>query len=123
MATLQHLAREHSGQERRVHLDEVRQVGVDRLVERLLQRRVAPAEGEHPEPGEEVEIAATFVVVEVGALGARVEAVEADRTENPHELGVDVPAVELEVLSLVACQHLIQIETHRLPPSAEGSSV
>ena len=73
---------------------------------------VAPAEGEHAEPGQEVEVAVALVVDEVAALALDVEAVELDRAEHPGQLGVDVLRVEGEVLARALVQHLLQIKGH-----------
>ena len=99
-----------------VHLHEVGQVGVEGVVERTNDRWMAPSEGEHPEAGQEVEVAIPLVVDEVAALALLVEPVELDLAEDPGELGVDVLRVEGEVLTLALVQHLLQIKGH-----AEGS--
>ena len=74
---------QESGQECAVHLHHVRQIEVDRLMERGLERGVAPSECIDAESREEVEIPVTLGVEEVGTLAAHVEAVEANRLEDP----------------------------------------
>ena len=57
---LDQLFGQDAGQEGAVHLHEVGQVGVERVVERLHDGRMAPAEGEDAEAGEEVEVPITL---------------------------------------------------------------
>ena len=101
---------EDSGEQRAVHLDHVRQVEVDRLVQRLLDRRVRAAERVDAEAGEQVEVFGPICVVEVAALAAHVEAVEADRLQHLRHQRVHVGAVKLEVLALAICQSTLQVE-------------
>ena len=98
-----------------VHLDHVRQVEVERLVQRGLDRRVAAAEGVDAESGQEVEVALPGVVVEVAALAADVVTVEAERPERPGELGVHVPLVQGEVLPGPVRERPGNIEGHGSP--------
>ncbi len=79
-----------------VHLHEVRQVGVHRILERLLDHGMAPAEGEHAEPGEEVEVRVAGAVEEIRALGPGPLAVEAGRAQHTRHLRVEVPLVQRE---------------------------
>ena len=101
-----------AGQERAVHLHEVREVGVEGVVQRLHDRRMPRPEGEDAEPGQEVEVPVPFVVDEVATLTLVVEAVELEGAQHPGQLGIDVLGVESEVLALAFVQHLIQIKGH-----------
>ena len=47
---------QEAGQQGAVHLHQVGQVGIDRLVERLFDGRVGPAQREHAEAGQQVEV-------------------------------------------------------------------
>ena len=58
-------------------------------IERGADARVVAADVVHPEAAEHVEVAVAVGVVEVGAVGARPGAVEADRAQDAHELRVD----------------------------------
>ena len=91
---LDQLLGQEPGQERAVHLHEVGQVGVERVVERLDDAGWPRPEGEDPEAGEEVEVALPFVVDEVAALAPLEEAVELDGAEDTRQLRVDVLRVE-----------------------------
>ena len=112
MGPLDQLLGQDAGQERTVHLHEVGQVGVERVVQRLDDGRVAPAQGEHPEAGEEVEVPLPLVVDEVAALALLEEAAELDGAEDPRQLRVDVLRMEAEILALAILQHLLQFKGH-----------
>ena len=69
------------------------------LDERGADSRVVAADAVHPEAAEQVEETRPVGVVEVRALGARPGAVEADRPQHAHELRVDRPRPEVEILA------------------------
>jgi hypothetical protein len=94
-----------------VHLHEVREVGVESGVERLHDGGMPPAQGEDPQPGQEIEVSVPFVVDEMATLAPDVEAVELENAEHPGQLGIDVLGVEGEVLALAFVQHLLEIKT------------
>jgi hypothetical protein len=48
--------REQTGERWTIHLHQIRESAVDRILQRLLDRGMASAECEHPESGEEVEV-------------------------------------------------------------------
>ena len=99
-------------EERTVHLHEVREVGVEGVVQRLDDGRVPPAEGEDAEAGQKVQVSVPFVVDEVTTLALDVEAVELQGSQHPGQLRVHVLGVEGEVLALTLVQHLLQIKRH-----------
>ena len=70
-----------------VHLHEVGQVGIERVVQRTNDCWMAPSEGEHPEAGEEVQVPVPLVVDEVAAFALLVEAIELDLAEDPWGAG------------------------------------
>ena len=94
----------------RVHLDHVRQVEVDRLVQRRLDGGVRAAEREHPEAAQQVEVPLAVVVVEPWALAAHVGAVEAQGPKDPRQLGVEVRLVQRELLALVCTERGVDVE-------------
>ena len=84
---------EEAAEEGGVHLDHVGEVEVEGVADGLLCDGVVAADVEDAEAGEEVEVAVAFLVVEVLALGAGVDFVEAD-----HALDLDEGAVEVAVV-------------------------
>ena len=109
------------GQQGAVELDQVGQVGVEGLVEGVLDHRVAPAQGEDPEPREEVEVAVALVVDQVGALAPDVGAVEADGLQDLGQLGVQELLVEVEGLAAVVCQQAARSNAMSRSSSRLGS--
>ncbi len=77
-----------------LHLYEVRQRAFDRIPQRLFDHGMAPAEREHPEPREEVEVTVAVPVEQVRAFGAHVVAVEADRAQHAGHLRVQIALVQ-----------------------------
>src|ERR1700722_17817554 len=101
--------------QRAVHLDHVRQVEVQCLMQRGLDRRVTAAEGVHAEAGQEVEIPLAGIVVEITALGPDVVPVESDSPERPGKLRVHVALVQGEVLAGPLRERARDIEGHAAP--------
>ena len=95
---------QQTGKQSAVQLGEIGQIGIQRLVERVLDHRVAPAEGEDPEAGQEVEVPVTVVVDQVRALGAHVVPIEPQRGQHPDQLRIHEAGVQFEALALVICQ-------------------
>ena len=95
----QELLGEQRRQRRGAELHRAGQVELERLDERRAHARVVAADVEHPEAAEQVEEAVAGVVPEVGALGARPGAVEADRLQHARELRVDRARPQLEALA------------------------
>src|SRR4029453_5331405 len=60
-------------------------------------------------------------VVEISALGPRPTAVESDRPQQAHELRVDRPRVEVELLAPMLVEQLAQGHALRVNPLARGA--
>ena len=101
---------QQAGEKRRAEREHPRRLELERLDERCADARVVPADAVHPEAAEHVEVARPVCVVEVRALGARPRAVEADRPQHPHELRVDRPRPEVEILAAPRVEQLSEAE-------------
>ena len=101
---------EQAGKERRPHREHPGRLEPERLGERGADTRVVAADAVHPEAAEQVEVARAVRVVEVRALGARPRAVEADRSQHPHELRVDRPRPEVEILAAPRVEQRLEAE-------------
>ena len=99
------------GQRRRVELGQVGQVRVEHVVQRLPDHRMVPAEREHPEPGQHVEVIGAVVVVQVRALAAHVDLVEPDGVQHPRQLRIEVPRVQVVPLAAALAQHSSRCRT------------
>ncbi|CAM5324373.1 hypothetical protein SAFG77S_00079 [Streptomyces afghaniensis] len=89
---------------------EVGEPGVQDVVQRLAHHGVVAAQAHHPEPGEHVQVVVAVRVVEVGALGALVDLVEADGVQHARELVVQVPGVQLVALGSALGQSCAEVE-------------
>jgi hypothetical protein len=101
---------EDAGQRRRVKLGEVGELGVDHVMHGPLDHRVVAPQREHAEAGQHVEVVVALVVVKVGALGPRIDLVEADRVQHLRQLRVHVPRLQLVPLRAARCQQSAEIE-------------
>ena len=75
---------------------------------------VAP-EGEDAVPGQEVQVAVAPVVDQVGALTAHPPAIEAERSHDSPQLGVEIAVVERHLLAGPAGEDLgdrAEVATH-----------
>ena len=117
-APLDQLLRQETRQESAVHLDHVREVEIDGLVERSLESRMAAPECVDAEPREEVEIPVPFGVEQVRPLASDVEAIESDRLEHPGQLVVQVLVVQLVVLAVTRPEGRCNIKWHTSPSRA-----
>ena len=102
------------GEHRDVHLHEVREPGVEHVVQRLDHLRVVAPDREHAPAGEQVEVALALCVEEVLAARLGIGDIEADRLEHPDDLAVQVLLVE-GVLLLQTLRDQIQ-DFHALTP-------
>ena len=109
---------EQSGQQRRVELNQVRKVHVERLVQSLFYDRMPASEREDTETRQEVEIALSIPVVQVRAFSPHVEAIETEGLQHLHELGIEILTVEAEILALAGFDQRAELEGHRLFSSA-----
>ena len=99
---------QQSRQQRAVHLHHAGQVGVEGLVQRVLDHRVRATQGEDAEAAQHVEVAIAVVVEEVAALAALVETVETERRDDLGELRVEVLGVQGEVVAVSLFHQLLR---------------
>ena len=86
-------------------------------MQRLADDGVVPAEREHPETGEHVEVFVTVGVVEVRALAAGVVLVEPDCVQHARQLWIEELAVQRVTLRPAARHDVSQVEPRRPDPS------
>ena len=83
-----------AGERRHIHLDEIGQVAVEHVLERVAHMRMVAAEREHAEAAQQVEIAGVGVVKKILAPAGREADVEADGLQHPHHLFIQMPRVQ-----------------------------
>ena len=101
---------EQPGEQGAVHLHHVRQVQLDRPVQRRFDGRVRAAEREDAEAAQEVQVALAAVVEEPRTLAANVGPVEPERAKDPRQLGVEVRLVQRELVALVLTERGVDVE-------------
>src|SRR2546423_3663096 len=110
---LEQCAREQTRERRDTELHFARRLQLESLNERRPDARVVAADVVHPEAAEQVEKPRAVRVVEIRTLRPLPASVEADRPEQTHELRVDRPRVEVELLAPVLVEQLAQGHTMR----------
>ena len=118
MGPCHHRLGQQTGQQGGVELHEVRKVHLEGVVKRLLNDRVPASEGEDAETGQEVQVALAVPVVEVAALTFDIEAVETERLQYLYELGIEILAVQAEILALAGFDQRAKLEGHLGSPQA-----
>ncbi len=108
--TAEELLREERRERRSAELNRAGQVELERLDERGADARVVASDVEHPEAAEHVEVLLAAGIPQVGALGARPLAVEADRLEDARELRVDRASPQVDVGAIPRREQLGEAE-------------
>jgi hypothetical protein len=69
-------------------------------------------EGKDTEAGKKVEVSLAVPIPEVAALSFDIETVEVERLQHLYELGIEVLAVETEILALAGFDQRAELEGH-----------
>src|SRR5205807_282251 len=99
-------------QERAIHLHHVRQIEIEHIADRLFHDGMIAPDVENAEAAQEVEIRRVIHVVEIRALGPRIDLVETDHPLHGDERAVKVALVQLVVFSEPRRHDLFQVECH-----------
>ena len=91
---LDELLRQHADEQADAELGEVRSAGVERLGQRFADVGVAASEREHAVAAQQIEVARTAAVDQIGTVTAAPVAVDSERPHDPPELGVQIAVVE-----------------------------
>ncbi len=103
---------EQAGQQRAVELDQVGDLAVQQVVQRLADHRVIAAHPEHAEAGQEVGVPVAVAVVEIAALGLLVDLVEPDDAQHAGQVRLEVLVLQLVALASALRQEGGQVEAH-----------
>ena len=103
---------EQSAQERAIHLHHVRQIEIEHVADRFLHRGMIAADVENAVAAEEIEIRLVIHVVEIRALGPRIDFVETDHALRRHERPVEMALVQLVVLPKPRRHNFFQVKSH-----------
>ena len=104
--------RQQSAQERAIHLHHVRQIEIEHVADRLLHHRMIAPDVENAVAAQKIEVGGVIHVVEIRALGPRIDLVETDHALRRDERAVDVPLVQLVILAQPRGDDFFQVKTH-----------
>src|ERR1043166_8831696 len=93
-----------AGERRDVHLHEIRQVGVERALQRSADFRMVAAECEYPEAAQEVEILPVRAVVEILPASLAKTDIISDGLENTDHLLVEASLMQAEAVGFVGLE-------------------
>src|SRR6478672_11059514 len=103
---------QQAAQKRTVHLHHVWKIQIEHVANRLFHQRVIASDVENAVAAQKIQIRLVIHVVEIRALGARIDFVETDDALRRHERAVYVPLVQFVVFAKTRGDNLLQIESH-----------
>ena len=86
-------------EERAIHLHHVGQIEIEHVADRFLHRGMVPTDIENAVAAQEIEVGGIIHVVEVGALGPRIDLVEPDDALRGDERAIEVPLMQLVIFA------------------------
>ncbi len=107
---------QQSRQDSAVELHQIWEICIQRLMEGVLDDRVAPAQCVDAESRQEIEITVALVVDEIRPLPPHIMTIEANGAEDLDELRVQKPGMQVEAVTSITPQHRVQIERHHHTP-------
>src|SRR6478672_4706162 len=99
-------------QKRTIHLHHVWKIQIEHVANRLFHKRMIATDVENAVAAQKIQIRLAIHVVQICALGARIDFVETDDALRCHERAVYVPLVQLVVFAKTRGDNLLQIESH-----------
>ena len=103
---------QQAAQKRTVHLHHVWKIQIEHVANRLFHQRMIATDVENAVAAQKIEIWLVIHVVEIRALGTRIDFVETDDALRCHEGAVYVPLVQFVVFAKTRGDNLLQIESH-----------
>ena len=99
-------------EERAIHLHHVGQIEIEHVADRFLHRGMVAPDIEDAVAAQEIEIGGVIHVVEIRALGPRIDLVETDDALRGDEGAVEVPLVQFVVFAEAGRDELFEIKCH-----------
>src|SRR5262249_35843412 len=103
---------QQAAQKRTVHLHHVWKIQIEHVADRLLHQRMIPTDVENAIAAQKIEIRLVIHIVEIRALGPRIDFVETDDALRCHKGAVYVPLMQFIILAKTRSDNLLQIESH-----------
>src|SRR5262245_19889258 len=103
---------QQTAQKRTVHLHHVWKVQIEHVADRLLHYWVISTDVENTVAAQKIQIRLVIHIVEIRALGPRIDFIETDNALRCHERAVYVPLVQFVIFAKTRGDNLLQIESH-----------
>src|SRR5215475_9577101 len=103
---------QQAAQKRTIHLHHVWKIQIEHVADRSLHQRVISTDIENAIAAQEIEIRLIIHVVEISALGTRIDFVETNDALRCHKRAVYVPLVQFVIFAKTRGDNLLQIESH-----------
>src|SRR5215468_2585460 len=103
---------QQAAQKRAIHLHHVWKIQIEHVADRLLHQRVISTDVENAIAAQKIEIRLVIHVVEIRALGTRIDFVETDDALRCDKRSVYVPFVQFVIFAKTRGDNLLQIESH-----------
>src|SRR4030095_10456983 len=103
---------QQAAQKRTVHLHHIGKIQIEHIADRLLHQRMISTNVENAVAAQKIEIRLVIHVVEIGALGPRIDFVETYDALRCHQRAVYVSLVQFVVFPKTRSDNLLQIESH-----------
>src|SRR5512140_1748730 len=103
---------QQAAEERTVYLHHVWKIQIEYVADRLLHQWMISTNVENAVAAQKIQIRLVIHVVQICALGARIDFVETDDALRCNQCAVYVPLVQFVVLAKPRSNNLLQIESH-----------
>ena len=103
---------QQSAQKRAIHLHHVWQIEIEHVADRLFHQRMIATDIENAVAAQKIEIRLVIHIVEIRALGTRIDFVEADDALRCYQRAIDMPFVQFVILAQSRGDNLLQVESH-----------
>src|SRR5246127_1193426 len=103
---------QQAAQKRTVHLYHVWEIQIEHVADRLLHERIISTDVENAIAAQKIQIRLVIHVVEIRAVGSRIDFIETDDALRCDKSAVYVPLVQFVVFAKTRGDNLLKIESH-----------
>src|SRR5215469_16870959 len=103
---------EQPAQKRAIHLHHVWQIEIEDIPNRLSHRRMIPSDVENAIAAQKIQVRLIIHVIQVRALGSRVDLVEPDDSLRLHQRRVYMPLMQSVIFTQSRRDDFLEIKSH-----------
>src|SRR5215475_6246409 len=103
---------QQTAQKRTIHLHHIGKIQIEHVADRLFHQRMISTDVENAVAAQKIEIRLVIHIVEIRALGPRIDFVETNDPLRCHKRAVYVPLMQFVVFAEARRDNLLQIESH-----------